>query len=147
MTKNRFDLLCLGVEEVQRSVEFYKRSFNYQPLILSESIDVAFLQTECIVLELFLAITSSKVKKFMSKLSDQDKMSRAVFCHNVSSRHEVDVLLQNVKNSGGKIIKAGGPTSWGGYNGYFLDPDDYCWAVVHWEEWFENAHPSLCEEK
>jgi predicted lactoylglutathione lyase len=147
MIKKRFDLLCLGVEEIQRSVEFYTRSFNYQPLILSESTDVAFLQTECIVLELFLAVTSSNVKKFLSKLSDQDKMSRAVFCHNVSSRHEVDDFLQNVKNAGGEIIKEGGPTSWGGYNGYFLDPDDYCWAVVYWEKWLENAQGFLQKDR
>ncbi len=139
MSKNQFDLLCLGVEKVQRSIEFYQRSFNYQPLILSESEDVAFLQTECIVLELFLAEPNPNIKTFLSALSNQDKMSRAVFCHNVSSPQDVDDLLQNAENAGGKIIKTGGPTPWGGYNGYFLDPDDYCWAVVHWDQWLERA--------
>ena len=139
MSKNRFDVVCLGVEVVQTSVEFYKKAFNYQSMNFIESAEIAFLQTECIVLELFQTVVSSNLKKFLSNLSDLDKMSRAVFCHNVSSPQEVDDFLQNVKNAGGKIIKPGGATSWGGYNGYFLDPDDYCWAVLYWDKWLENT--------
>lgn len=50
--------------------------------------------------------------------------------HNVSSSAEVDTVMQQAKAAGATIVKPAQPTSWGGYSGYFQDPDGHLWEVV-----------------
>jgi uncharacterized glyoxalase superfamily protein PhnB len=50
--------------------------------------------------------------------------------HNVNSRKEVDEVMEQAKRAGAKIIKPAIDTFWGGYAGYFQDPDGHLWEVV-----------------
>ncbi len=50
--------------------------------------------------------------------------------HNVLSRAEVDAVMEQAKNAGAVIVKPAGETFWGGYSGYFQDPDGHLWEVV-----------------
>jgi uncharacterized glyoxalase superfamily protein PhnB len=50
--------------------------------------------------------------------------------HNVSSKGEVDAVMEQAKRAGAVIVKAAQDTFWGGYAGYFLDPDRHLWEVV-----------------
>ncbi|HKQ13018.1 MAG TPA: VOC family protein [Steroidobacteraceae bacterium] len=50
--------------------------------------------------------------------------------HNVSSKAEVDEVMKQVSAAGATIVKAAKDTDWGGYAGYFLDPDQHLWEVV-----------------
>jgi uncharacterized glyoxalase superfamily protein PhnB len=50
--------------------------------------------------------------------------------HNVRSKEEVDEVMQQAKRAGAKIIKPAEETFWGGYSGYFQDPDDHLWEVL-----------------
>jgi predicted lactoylglutathione lyase len=50
--------------------------------------------------------------------------------HNVGSKEEVDTVMEQAKRAGAKIIKPAQDTFWGGYAGYFQDPDDHLWEVV-----------------
>jgi uncharacterized protein len=52
------------------------------------------------------------------------------FHHIVSSRQEVDNVLEQAKKAGAKIVKEGNTPKWGGYFGYFSDPDGYLWKVA-----------------
>lgn len=55
--------------------------------------------------------------------------------HNVASRAEVDAVLAQAGKAGAVIVKPGQDTFWGGYAGYFQDPDGHLWEVVwnpHW---------------
>ena len=58
--------------------------------------------------------------------------------HNVRSTEEVDALLAKATAGGGKLIKPGQPTFWGGYAGYFADPDGFMWEVA-WNEKFPHV--------
>jgi uncharacterized glyoxalase superfamily protein PhnB len=51
--------------------------------------------------------------------------------HNVRSPAEVDALLAHVAKFGAMVVKPGHPTDWGGYSGYFTDPDGFLWEVAH----------------
>lgn len=51
--------------------------------------------------------------------------------HNVSSIDEVDNILTQAQQAGGKLIKSGQNVFWGGYSGYFADPDGFLWEVAH----------------
>jgi uncharacterized glyoxalase superfamily protein PhnB len=50
--------------------------------------------------------------------------------HNVSSSEEVDAVMADAVRAGARILKAAGATFWGGYSGYFQDPDGHVWEVV-----------------
>lgn len=50
--------------------------------------------------------------------------------HNVRSPEEVDRTLEQARQAGGKLVKPGGKAFWGGYTGYFQDPDGYVWEVA-----------------
>ena len=50
--------------------------------------------------------------------------------HNVSSKPEVDAVMTQAKAAGATLVKAAQDTFYGGYAGYFLDPDQHLWEVV-----------------
>lgn len=55
--------------------------------------------------------------------------------HNVASKAEVDAVMEQVKGAGATIVKPAHDTFWGGYSGYFQDPDGHLWEVVWNPEW------------
>jgi catechol 2,3-dioxygenase-like lactoylglutathione lyase family enzyme len=55
--------------------------------------------------------------------------------HNVSSRSEVDAVMAQAKRAGALIVKPAQDTFWGGYAGYFQDPDQHLWEVVWNPQW------------
>ena len=55
--------------------------------------------------------------------------------HNVSSKGEVDVLMEQAKRAGAVITKPAHDTFWGGYAGYFQDPDGHLWEVAWNPQW------------
>ena len=50
--------------------------------------------------------------------------------HNVGSRNEIDWVMQQAKTAGADVVKPAGDTVWGGYAGYFRDPDGHLWEVI-----------------
>ncbi len=61
--------------------------------------------------------------------------------HNVNSREDVDAVMERARRAGAEIIKGAGETFWGGYAGYFQDPDGHVWEVV----W--NPHIQVPEDE
>ena len=57
--------------------------------------------------------------------------------HNVTSKTEVDAVMEKAKAAGAVIAKAAHDTFWGGYSGYFQDPDGHLWEVVWNPQWSE----------
>jgi catechol 2,3-dioxygenase-like lactoylglutathione lyase family enzyme len=55
--------------------------------------------------------------------------------HNVSSKAEVDAVMSQAKAAGAVIVKPAQDTFWGGYAGYFQDPDQHLWEVVWNPQW------------
>lgn len=55
--------------------------------------------------------------------------------HNVGSREEVDAVMTRAAAAGAHVVKEAQPTSWGGYAGYFQDPDGHLWEIVHNPAW------------
>jgi uncharacterized glyoxalase superfamily protein PhnB len=56
--------------------------------------------------------------------------------HNVASKEEVDAVMAQAKRAGANIVKAAQATFWGGYAGYFEDPDGHLWEVL-WNPEFQ----------
>ena len=58
--------------------------------------------------------------------------------HNVRSEAEVDALLQEVVDGGGQVVRPARRAEWGGYSGYFADPDGFLWEVA-WNPHFPHV--------
>lgn len=57
--------------------------------------------------------------------------------HNVSSKEEVDAVMDRASAAGAVVVKPAHDTFWGGYSGYFQDPDGHLWEVVWNPQWTE----------
>jgi len=57
--------------------------------------------------------------------------------HNVSTKEEVDSIMAKAKSAGANIVKSSHETFWGGYSGYFQDPDGHIWEIVFNPQWVE----------
>jgi hypothetical protein len=55
--------------------------------------------------------------------------------YNVRVKSDVDPLIQRARTAGGTILEAAGEKSWGGYSGYFADPDGFAWEVAWNPAW------------
>ena len=74
---------------------------------------------------------------------DRDLMPAMGLAYNTREKHQVEEVLELAKNAGGTIEKEPEETFWGGYSGYFADPDGHLWEVAWAASWEFNADGSL----
>ena len=125
-------LLTLGVDDLERAVAFYRDGLGFSTKgIIGTEIEngaVAFFNLQS---GLKLALWPRKSLSADSGLPLQ--ASSAVefsIGHNVSSRQEVDAVMRQAEQAGAKIVKPAHSTFYGGYAGYFQDPDGHLWEVA-----------------
>jgi uncharacterized glyoxalase superfamily protein PhnB len=77
--------------------------------------------------------------------ADPAKFGRPAFAlaYNVREKSEVDPLMQRAATAGAKTLKAACEASWGGYSGYFADPDGFAWEVAWNPQWHLAADGSI----
>ena len=130
--KPRISVLTLTVSDLEKSVAFYRDGlgFTTEGIIGREFENgaVAFFQLEH---GLRLALWPRKSLATDAGLTDGSRSHiEHSLGHNVSSSTEVDEVMAQAAKAGAKILKPGQPTFWGGYAGYFQDPDGHAWEVV-----------------
>lgn len=130
--KPRITLITLGVDDLERALQFYRGGLGLQTDgIVGEEFEhgaVAFFQLEG---GLRLALWPRKSLAHDSGLR-VTAPSATDFClaHNVSSKAEVDAVMTQARHAGATIVKAAHDTFYGGYSGYFQDPDQHLWEVT-----------------
>ena len=130
--KPRITVITIGVDDLERSLKFYRDGLGLPTQgIVGKEFEhgaVAFFDLQA---GLKLAIWARKDIAHDAKIS-QTVSSPTEFTigHNVSTKEEVDAVMEQAKRAGAKIIKPAEDTFWGGYAGYFQDPDDHLWEVV-----------------
>ncbi len=130
--KPRITDITIGVDDLEKSVNFYRDGLGLptQGIIGQEFEDgaVAFFDLQN---GLKLALWPRKSIAHDSGVPLQlPSATEITIGHNVNSKKEVDEVMAHAKNAGAKIIKSAGDTFWGGYAGYFQDPDNHLWEVV-----------------
>jgi predicted lactoylglutathione lyase len=122
----RVHLITLGVDDVARSARFYEALGMQRRLKASEG--VAFFDAGG-------AVVSIYDRAALAKDSGTGELPRgsgsAALAFNVTSEGAVDEMLNSAAKAGGKILKPGYRVFWGGYIGYFADPDGHIWEVAH----------------
>ena len=122
----RLTLVTLGVEDMVRARRFYE-ALGFKASSASQE-SVTFFDAGGVVLGLFgRAAPADDAQVENSRLG----FSGVSLAHNVASEAEVDAVIAEAVAAGGHIVKAAHKVSWGGYSGYFADPDGHLWEVAH----------------
>ncbi|SRR5690606_29550209 len=129
----RITVLTLGVSDLERSVAFYRDGLGFPTEgIIGTEFEygaVAFFDLQH---GLRLALWPRKSIAHDTGLPLQPSAAlEFTIGHNVASQEEVDAIMQLAEKAGAKIVKPAGDTFWGGYAGYFQDPDEHLWEIVY----------------
>jgi catechol 2,3-dioxygenase-like lactoylglutathione lyase family enzyme len=135
--KPRITLITLGVDDLERSVSFYRDGLGLKTEgIVGAQFEhgaVAFFELQA---GLKLALWPRKSIAHDSGLSlSAASPTEFTIGHNVSSRDEVDAVMEQAKRAGATIVKPAGDTFWGGYAGCFQDPDGHVWEIAWNPQW------------
>ncbi|QGH35909.1 VOC family protein [Gracilibacillus salitolerans] len=135
--KPRISVITLGVDDLERSLQFYRDGLGLSTQgIVGKEFEhgaVAFFDLQS---GLKLAIWNRKDIAHDTKMN-QTPSSATEFTigHNVSSKVEVDEIMEQAEKAGANITVQAHDTFWGGYSGYFQDPDGHLWEVVWNPDW------------
>jgi catechol 2,3-dioxygenase-like lactoylglutathione lyase family enzyme len=125
-------LLTLGVDDLERAVAFYRDGLGFATKgVVGREIEngaVAFFNLQS---GMKLALWPRRSLAADSGLATQPPSSLEVSLgHNVASEKEVDDVMDEAERAGASIVKSGHKTLYGGYAGYFKDPDGHLWEVA-----------------
>lgn len=128
--EQRISIVTLGVKDLATSRRFYVQGLGWKPVF--ENKEIVFFQTGGMVFALFLR--DQLAADFHSETAEFGKSAMALG-YNVRSQDEVDPLIARAAAAGAKILKPARKASWGGYSGYFADPDGFAWEVAWNPAW------------
>jgi catechol 2,3-dioxygenase-like lactoylglutathione lyase family enzyme len=135
--KPRITVITIGVDDLDRSVRFYRDGLGLRTEGIVgtefEHGSVAFFDLQA---GLKLALYPRKSLAHDSKLPlGPPSATEFSLGHNVSSKDEVDAAMDQAHKSGAVIVKPAQDTFWGGYAGYFQDPDQHLWEIAWNPAW------------
>ena len=128
--EQRISMVTLGVSDLGRSREFYERLGWRRAAMKVEGI--VFFQAGGMALALY---PREELAKDANVAADGHGFGGITLAYNARSREEVDSVLAQAKGVGAKMIKPAQDAFWGGYSGYFADPDGFLWEVA-WNPFF-----------
>lgn len=140
LMKPRISLLTLGVDDLERSLTFYRDGLGLATAgIVGREFEhgaVVFIELEG-GLGLALWSRANLAHDTGLQIAGRDATTFAIG-HNVRTREEVDDVMAQAQRAGATIVKPAGNTFWGGYAGYFRDPDGHVWEIA----WNPNRLPA-----
>ena len=135
--KPRISVITIGVENLERSLQFYRDGLGLptQGVIGTEFEHgaVAFFELQA---GLKLAIwPTASISHDTGIPVHPISPTTLTIGHNLASKTEVDAVMEQARKAGAVIVKKAQDTFWGGYAGYFEDPDRHLWEVVWNPNW------------
>jgi uncharacterized protein len=131
--EQRISLITLGVSDLQRSRRFYEH-LRWKPSN-AKAEEIVFFQAGGIALALY---PRSSLAKDANLTSDGYGFGGITVAYSTRTREEVDAVLAQAEAAGAKLLKPAQEAFWGGYSGYFADPDGFIWEVA-WNPFFPIA--------
>ena len=131
-------LITLGVRDLKVSRRFYVETLGWQPMAEPEG--VVFFDIGGLVLALFPHAELSKDMGLPLGKGVNEPYHCFSLGLNMNSDAEVDVLFAELRGKNVTILKEPHRVFWGGYSGYFLDPDGHAWEVAHNPAWTIGKH-------
>ena len=122
----RISLITLGVENLSSSRAFYQNGLGF-PLRAESSDEIALFDLGSTWLALFPRVELAADAGVPPTSSG---FSSFTLAHNVRTKEQVDEVLSEASRAGAVIVRPAHDTDWGGYSGYFSDPDGFLWEVA-----------------
>ncbi len=119
-------LITLGVADIAKATSFYER-FGFVRSKSASADSVSFLQAGPVVLALWGRDAQRDDAQAAELWTGNGGI---VVAQNLASEDAVDVAMARAEAAGARILKPAAKTFWGGYNGYFADPDGHVWEVA-----------------
>jgi uncharacterized protein len=124
-------IITLGVSDLDRSVKFYRDGLGL-PTTYKAGEGIAFFQLS----GAWLALYPYEALALDAVLpTGRSPFGGVTLANNVHDRAEADAVIAQALAAGAALLKPAADTSWGGYSGYFADPDGYPWEVA-WNPFF-----------
>lgn len=146
--KPRITLITLGVDDLERSLKFYRdglglptegivgKEYEHGAVVffeLQNGLKLALYPRKEIAWDAGISQTpASPTPKGGGAATGQVEFTIG---HNVGSKEEVDAVMEQAEKAGAKIVKPAQKTFWGGYAGYFQDPDGHLWEIAWNPAW------------
>ena len=127
----RVDLISLGVRSVDASRSFYVDGLGW-PVHREVRGEVLFIQANH---GLILSLWDAGQMQAEAATDPPTSRPCITLSHNLASTAEVDWVMAEAESAGAEIIAEPKTQSWGGYTGYFADPDGYRWEVAFNRGW------------
>lgn len=146
---NRINLICLGVADLTRSRAFYRNGLGFETPNNEDNPEIVFFDNRGTKLELFQreALAADIGGDNPPATSDPATAFTGItLAYNAKTKEEVDAIFATIESIGGTIAKAPELVFWGGYSGYFRDPDGYYWEVAYADSWKFDANDMLVIE-
>jgi uncharacterized protein len=122
--EQRLSLVTLGVDDAERARRFYE-ALGWNAGFANE--EVAFFQLGGMVLALW---DRAAMAKDMRREDAPRGPGDVCLAHNERSREAVDATIAEAVAAGATLLRPAHETDWGGYSGYFTDPDGHAWEVA-----------------
>ena len=143
--EQRISLITLGVADLARAVAFYENVVGWKAAPGPSGI--AFFDLGGIVFSLYPHDDLARDRKAVAD-RPRDGYEGFALAHNVRAKEDVDAIFSRLKDKGATILKQPEHVFWGGYSGYFSDPDGHAWEVAHNPHWAiqEDGRVSMTNE-
>jgi catechol 2,3-dioxygenase-like lactoylglutathione lyase family enzyme len=122
----RLNIITLGVQDLDRALRFYRDGLGW-PVSGASAGDFAIFRLST---GTALALYPRDLLVKDANVRDSGGFGGITLAQNVDSREEVDLILSQAVGSGGTLLKPARDADWGGYSGYFADPDGHPWEVA-----------------
>nr|WP_256522590.1 VOC family protein [Halobacillus sp. A5] len=127
-------MITVGVKDMKESVKFYRDQMGFATSETKNDPEIIFFQNPGSKLALY------PIEELAKDINEAHPPERSGFsgitlAYNAKSEQEVDEIMNRAESAGAQIIKPAQKVFWGGYSGYFADPDGYHWEVAYGEMW------------
>lgn len=127
MMQQRVSMITLGVQDLDSSKNFYE-ALGWESVKGEAGSDIVVFNLPHMVFSLY---PKNKLEEDVTHSFSPKAPPPCTFSYNVNSEDEVDEVLRHATDVGAKIIKSAKKVFWGGYSGYFSDPDGFLWEVAY----------------
>lgn len=124
--RQKLTLIILGARDLETSLKLYRDGLGWNPSNASQG-EMVFFDLGGIGLSLY---PRNLLAEDETVSPEGTGFSGITLAHNTKSIEEVDAVLQQAEKAGAQVIKKAQKVFWGGYSGYFADPDGYLWEVA-----------------
>jgi catechol 2,3-dioxygenase-like lactoylglutathione lyase family enzyme len=144
--EQRLSLVTLGVRDLARARKFYEQGLGWTRSGGVEG-EVAFYQLGGMILGLWgRDELAGDARLKLAPVTPGESFGGLALAYNTRNEAAVDAVLREAAAAGGTILKPGEKTVWGGYAGYFADPDGHPWEVAHNPFWTLREDGSVSME-